>query len=78
MITSILVEMKGERLPITSSRGLWVLFHEHMAFHKFSFFNLFLIFEITSYWVCINLDQEGTEEPSKKIWKICYKDGSDA
>ena len=54
-ITSILVEMKGERLPITSRRGLWVLFDVHMAFHncksnicKFSFLCLFLIFEIKS------------------------------
>ena len=46
MSTSILEEMKGERLPITSSKGLWVLFDEHMAFHNhksnictFSFWN---------------------------------------
>ena len=49
--TSILVEMKGERLPITSSKGLWVLFDFQIAFHnrksnigKFSFFHV-LIFE---------------------------------
>ena len=46
MSTSILEAMKGERLPITSSKGLWVLFDEHMAFHNhksnictFSFWN---------------------------------------
>ena len=47
------VEMKGEKQPITSSRGFWVLSDLHMALNdcksnirKFFVFHLFLIFEI--------------------------------
>ena len=53
MKTGVLEEMKGEKLRITSSRGLWVLFNVQMAFHnrksniyKFSFSHLLLNFEI--------------------------------
>ena len=53
MKTGVLEEMKGKTLPITSSRGLWVLFNVQMAFHnrksniyKFSFSHLLLNFEI--------------------------------
>ena len=47
MTTSILVDMRGETLPIIFSRGLWFLFDVHMAFNncksnicKFSFSHL--------------------------------------
>ena len=53
MKTGVLEEMKGETLPITSSRDLWILFNMQMAFHnrksniyKFSFSHLLLNFEI--------------------------------
>ena len=54
MKTGVLEEMKGETLPITSSRGLWVLFNVQMAFHNRKS-NIYKFLNVKQYFADISI-----------------------